>query len=116
MNRSNRKLTPIQVLTYEKQKLMKQCEQHEQLIGAHLNYIHQHAGSLIIQGVKSILFPSTLPNKSSASHHNVDSCLDGYLAQVKSCMPILWEVVRPVLISWGMTKFRQHLNMLLRKL
>ena len=117
MNQSKNKLTPIQILTCEKQKLMKQCDQQEQLIGEHITYIQQNAGSLIIKGVNSIMFPKNTPQKqSSSSLHNEDNGLNGYLDQIKGYVPMLWGVVRPILISWGMNKFRRSLITLLKKI
>ena len=117
MNPPNSKLTPLQALTCEKMRLMKRCDQQEQLIGAHLDYIHQHAGSLMIKGVSSILFPKTVPPKADTTvQNNVDSDLGDYFAQIKGYMPMFWEVVRPLLITWGIGKFRKNLKILLRKL
>ncbi len=117
MNPPNSKLTPLQALTCEKMRLMKRCDQQEQLIGAHLDYIHQHAGTLMLKGVSSILFPKTVPQKANpTAESNVDNDLGDYFAQIKGYMPMVWEVVRPLLITWGVSKFRKNVSMLLRKL
>ena len=117
MNQPKSKLTPIQVLTCEKQRLIRRCDQQEQLVGEHLNYIQQNAGSLIIHGVKSILFPPIPLSKSSpTSYQNTNIGLDSYLSQIKGYMPLLWEVTRPLLVSWGINKFRRNLKTLLGKL
>jgi len=116
MNLPNSKLTPLQALTCEKMRLMKRCNQQEQLIGEHLGYIHQHAGRLLIKGVGSILFPATLPIKSEpTSQQHGNKNLSDYFDQLKGYMPMLWEVLRPLVITWGINKFRRNLNILLRK-
>lgn len=117
MNPPNSKLTPLQTLNCEKLRLTKQCNQQEQFIGEHLAYIHQHAGSLMLKGVSSILFPKAVPSKSEpVSQNNVNNELSDYLGKIKGYMPVLWDIARPLLITWGIGKFRRNLKILLRKL
>lgn len=117
MNPPKSNLTPLQVLTCEKNKLTKQCDQQEQLIGEHINYIHQNAGSLLIKGVSSVLFPTTVPKRSEpVANQPEDGKLTDYLTQLKGYLPMVWDIARPLLITWGIGKFRRNLKILLRKL
>ena len=116
MNHPNNKLTPIQELTCKRQKIIKQCNQQEQLIGEHVNYINQNAGSLIIKGVKRIFFTPAQPDKSSAtSNEDGGNDINNYIVLIKSYAPMLFAIVRPLLISWGVNKLRHNLKLLLSK-
>ena len=114
MNHSKSKLTPIQVLICKKQRLIKQRDLQEELIVEHIGYIQQNAGGLILKGLKSILFPTVQSNNSSESRNSIGE--SGYLATIKNYIPILWEITRPVFISWGMNKLRRNMTLLLQKL
>lgn len=115
MNQQNRQLTPLQILSYEKKRLTIRCDEQEQRINQHLSYIHQHAGRFLIAGMNSLFFPSTA-NIKSREQVTEDNTLNTYLHVLKDLVPTIWEMVRPLLISWGFSKMRNSIKLLLKKI
>ena len=56
-------MTPLEKLQANKQRLQTACDEQEKKINATFSYIQENAGSLLLSGVSSLLFPSKPSNK-----------------------------------------------------
>lgn len=106
-------LTPLEKLISEREQIKEQCRQQEQKLNNQVVYLQQNAGSLLLSGLSSLLFPKTsaLPVKpttaqSSSGNQAIALGISDYLSIAKEMMPVLWDVAKPLLISWGVKKAR----------
>lgn len=104
--------TPLEKLISEKQRIQQQCVLQEQKLNDEFLYIQDNAGNLLLSGVSALLFPGT-KTKSKTTDTNLPATAEAspvslgfaeYLAVVQNLLPVAWDVVRPLLITWGMRK------------
>lgn len=58
----NNRQTPLEKLISDKERIQRQCKRQEQKLNEDFSYIQENAGSLLLSGLSSLLFPS---NKST---------------------------------------------------
>lgn len=58
----NNQQTPLEKLISDKERIQRQCKRQEQKLNEDFSYIQENAGSLLLSGLSSLLFPS---NKST---------------------------------------------------
>ena len=104
--------SPLEKLLADKEQIRHQCQQQEQRLNASVAYIQDHAGSLLLSGVSSLLFsgssktakmPIAVP-PSKGSQEKISLGLADYLSIGKTMIPLLWEIVQPLIITWGIRK------------
>ena len=103
-------MTPLEKLQANKQRLQTACDEQEKKINATFSYIQENAGSLLLSGVSSLLFPSKPSNKAdskpavtqkdNATNPSPLSTTD-ILSLGKSLLPVAWDIIQPILISWS---------------
>lgn len=115
---NNNRLTPLEKLNFDKQRLLQESRNQEQKINEHFSYIKEHAGSLIFSGISSLIFPGT---KSHASHEDAKPAprpsglptaslgASDYLSIAKGMLPTVWDITRPLLLTWGIKKAQKWL-------
>lgn len=110
---NNNTLTPLEKLIFEREQITKQCRKQEEKLNGHVVYLQQNAGSLLLSGLSSLLFPKTsaVPVKSatvqpSSGNQTMTLGISDYLSIAKEMMPVLWDVAKPLLVSWGVKKAR----------
>jgi len=104
--------SPLEKLLADKEQIRHQCQQQEQRLNASVAYIQDHAGSLLLSGVSSLLFSGSgkTAQKTIAlsppkgSQDKVSLGLADYLSIGKTMIPLLWEIVQPLIITWGIRK------------
>ena len=113
------KQTPFESLLAEKEQIRQQCRQQEIKLNEAFAYINENAVSLLLSGLSSLLFPgsATAKNKkalaSSSAYIPVDNTqstsfgLSDYLSIGKMMVPVIWEITKPVLITWGINKVKK---------
>jgi hypothetical protein len=109
----NNQQTPLEKLISDKQRIQQECLLREQKLNEEFNYIQDNAGSLLVSGVSTLLFPKTKA-KSKAAENNPDSSalpvastplgMSDYLSVAQGLLPVAWDVVRPLLVTWGIRK------------
>lgn len=112
--------TPQERLIFEKERIQLQCLEMEEDISEHLSYVHDHAGSLLLSGVSSLIFPKTktsakkslVPHKNSGSHGHMG--FSDYLSMAKELMPSVMEIAKPLLFTWGLKNARKWIFRLIR--
>lgn len=61
----NNRQTPLEKLISDKERIQRQCKRQEQKLNEDFSYIQENAGSLLLSGLSSLLFPS---NKSTTKN------------------------------------------------
>ena len=109
-------LTPLERLLHEKQRVTVECELRTIKLNADCAYIQAHAGSLLLSGLSSLLFPGgNKKQEATASTHRTATAAAspmplgwGDLLSIgKSLLPVAWEVVQPLIMTWGIQKVRK---------
>lgn len=119
------RLTPLEQLISDKQRLEEACRVHEQKLSDDFSYVQENAGSLILSGISSMLFPSAKSNTkkeaspgimasaASAATHSLSLGLSDYLSIAKGIFPFAWDIAQPFLFTWGIKKAKNWFTHLL---
>ena len=118
----NKPLTPLEKLISDKERIRKQCVIQEQKLNDDFSYIQENAGSLLISGFSTLLFPNTKSKKTestetatTASQPVTPIGFSDYLSIAQGLLPVAWDVVRPFLLTWGIRKAQSWFTNLLFK-
>ena len=117
----NKPLTPLEKLISDKERIRKQCVIHEQKLNDDFSYIQENAGSLLISGFTTLLFPNTKSKKTestetaTASQPVTPIGFSDYLSIAQGLLPVAWDVIRPFLLTWGIRKAQSWFTNLLFK-
>lgn len=118
----NKPLTPLEKLISDKERIRKQCVIQEQKLNDDFSYIQKNAGSLLISGFTTLLFPNTKSKKTestetatTASQPVTPIGFSDYLSIAQGLLPVAWDVVRPFLLTWGIRKAQSWFTNLLFK-
>ena len=115
-------LTPLEKLISDKERIRKQCVIQEQKLNDDFSYIQENAGSLLISGFTTLLFPNSKSKKTestetatTASQSVTPIGFSDYLSIAQGLLPVAWDVVRPFLLTWGIRKAQSWFTNLLFK-
>ena len=118
----NKPLTPLAKLISDKERIRKQCVIQEQKLNDDFSYIQENAGSLLISGFTTLLFPNSKSKKTestetatTASQPVTPIGFSDYLSIAQGLLPVAWDVVRPFLLTWGIRKAQSWFTNLLFK-
>jgi hypothetical protein len=110
-----KKQSAVEKLLYDKAQLEALIKEREKNLGRDFAYICNNASSLIISGFTSLLFPSGRAKKPALSPtENVKKdapdrpfALPGGMAIAKSLVPLVWEIARPFILTWGINRMKR---------
>lgn len=112
----HQQLTPLEKLRADKQRVEAACQMQTAKLNADFTYIHQHAHSLLLAGLTSLLFPDnkqrTAHKKSNSSATQVTQAtstpwhVSDYFTILQSLTPIVWDVAQPLIVNWGIRKMK----------
>lgn len=118
----NKPLTPLEKLISDKERIRKQCVIQEQKLNDDFSYIQENAGSLLISGFTTLLFPNTKSKKTESTETATTARqpvtpigFSDYLSIAQGLLPVAWDVVRPFLLTWGIRKAQSWFTNLLFK-
>ena len=118
----NNRQTPLEKLISDNERIRKQCFIQEQKLNDDFSYIQENAGSLLISGFTTLLFPNTKSKKTestetatTASQPVTPIGFSDYLSIAQGLLPVAWDVVRPFLLTWGIRKAQSWFTNLLFK-
>lgn len=118
----NKPLTPLEKLISDKERIRKQCVIQEQKLNDDFSYIQENAGSLLISGFTTLLFPNSKSKKTestetatTASQPVTPIGFSDYLSIAQGLLPVAWDIVRPFLLTWGIRKAQSWFTNLLFK-
>lgn len=123
-------MTPLEILQAEKERIQQECFIKETDLNNHFCYIQQNAGTLLLSGISSLLFPRNKTNQKKSNANKTQLSLQttgqptatnstlsikDLMGLGKALLPAAWEVVQPILISWGMRKMTTWVSNLFTK-
>jgi len=120
----NNRQTPLEKLISDKERIQRQCKRQEQKLNEDFSYIQENAGSLLLSGLSSLLFPS---NKSTTKTNDKNTApvtagqpsialgISDYLSIAKGMIPIAWDLAQPFIMTWGIKKAKKWFSNLLFK-
>lgn len=123
----NNQPTPLEKLISDKQRIQEQCKVQEQKLNQDFSYIQENAGSLLLSGLSSLLFPSNKSTtKTNTNEQTAASSTTGqplislgvgdYLSVAKGLLPLAWDLAQPFIMTWGIKKAKKLVtNLLFRK-
>ena len=118
----NKPLTPLEKLISDKERIRKQCVIQEQKLNDDFSYIQENAGSLLISGFTTLLFPNTKSKKTestetatTASQPVTPIGFSDYLSIAQGLLLVASDVIRPCLLTWGIRKAQSWFTNLLFK-
>jgi len=117
----NLPLTPIEQLLADKNCVEAKCGIWGKKLQEDFEYIHNNATSLLFSGLTSLLFPSgnnkktpetqsiaLIDGNQSTQNNNRLSVSDLFVI-ARKMTPVVWEIVQPLLINWGIKKAKSLL-------
>ncbi|MDR0743500.1 MAG: hypothetical protein LBF05_03985 [Tannerella sp.] len=113
----NKRLSPIEQLFADKIDIKEKCRIQEKKISADLVYIRDHAGGLLLSGMSSLIFlPKNANGKPSnklltRSDKNPNKS-NNWPAIIKGVLPLLWDILQPIAITWGLSKTKSLITRL----
>lgn len=111
--------TPLEKLLADKQRIQQACLEQEYKINKTFTYIQENAGSLLLSGLSSLLFPTKPQKKGEGEPATAAKAapttasplgLSDYLSVGKALMPLAWEVIQPLVVSWGIRTIRKKIT------
>lgn len=123
----NNQPTPLEKLISDKQRIQEQCKVQEQKLNQDFSYIQENAGSLLLSGLSSLLFPANKSTtKTNTNEQTSASSTTGqplislgvgdYLSVAKGLLPLAWDLAQPFIMTWGIKKAKKLVtNLLFRK-
>lgn len=123
----NNQPTPLEILISDKKRIQEQCKIQEQKLNEDFSYIQENAGSLLLSGVSSLLFPGNKStSKANTNEQNIPSTTTGQpaiplgigelLSITKGMLPLAWDLAQPFIMTWGIKKAKKWVtNLLFRK-
>jgi hypothetical protein len=109
----NRQPSPLDKLQAERANLRRQCLLREQRLGDLFAYMGEHSGRLLLSGLSGLLFPDA-GSAAGAGKANSASGWAVCRSAGKAALPLLWNIARPVLLAWGVSKLQSLLSRRLR--
>lgn len=109
----NNRQTPLEKLISDKERIRDNVSRQEQKLNEDFSYIQENAGSLLLSGLSSLLFPS---NKSTTKTNDKNTApvtagqpsialeISDYLSIAKGMIPIAWDLAQPFIMTWGNQK------------
>ena len=111
--------TPLEKLLADKQRIQQACLEQENKINKTFTYIQDNAGSLLLSGLSSLLFPAKPDKKGETTQGTAASAtpattsplgLSDYLSVGKALVPLAWEIIQPLVVSWGIRTIRKKIT------
>lgn len=111
--------TPLEKLQADKLRIQQACLEQENKINKTFTYIQENAGSLLLSGLSSLLFPAKPDKKGETAQGTVASAtpattsplgLSDYLSVGKALVPLAWEIIQPLVVSWGIRTIRKKIT------
>lgn len=106
--------TPLEKLTAEKIRIKKETKEQEIKLNQHVTYVQANAGSLFLSFFSSMLFNQSdkktskaLPADSNGEAKEpvtTNLSFADFIPFTKLLIPAVWEISKPILISWSIKK------------
>ena len=114
---------PIEMLLVHKTDLEAKCRIQEKKINENFDIIRANTSGILISGLTSLLFSSgrgrtknkpaeqaIVPvDKNGQSQNNALFTVDNIFSVAKNLAPVVWSIMQPILIRWGINKVKSIL-------
>ena len=116
--------TPLERLISDKERIQRQWKRQEQKLNEDFSYIQENAGSLLLSGLSSLIFPGNKPTAKSndkntasiaAGQPSIALGISDYLSIAKGLIPFAWDLAQPFIMTWGIKKAKKWFSNLLFK-
>lgn len=116
--------TPLEKLISDKARIQQECQTRQQKLNDDFSYIQENAGSLLLSGLSTLLFPGTKQTKKTNDNNpatvtpgqsTIPFGISDYLSLGKSMLPLVWDIAQPLIMTWGLKKAQKWLVSLLFK-
>jgi len=100
--------SPLERLQAEQRRLKTECRIKEDKLNKDFRYIHENATSILFSGLSYLFFggkqksdntKATLIDNSNTKSIHIG--ISDYLSIGRSMLPSLWNIAKPMLITWG---------------
>jgi len=127
MPKQNRPPMPIEKLLADKNEVETKCGIQEKRLYDDLEYIRSNAANLLLSGLTTLLFSSgnaknaksakqkreiqsvTPANAPLSAQNALPVSASDLWVVARTITPVVWDIVRPVLINWGIDKAKSLL-------
>ena len=113
--------TPLERLRTEKQQIKEACQKQEEKLNKTFTFLQANPGHLLLSGFSSMLFPSKPKSKYTATETEQKATtpsmtlqMRDYLSLGKALMPVAWEIIQPLLISFGIKLVQKRITNLFK--
>lgn len=101
--------SPLEKIRARKEKLRVSAKMQENKIGNNFKYIQNHGGKLVLNSIKSAVFPSRNENNIQSKPSSLpltltDLALGGVSSVMKGnkgLLPMIWNFAQPFVLTWG---------------
>ncbi|NDV77654.1 hypothetical protein [Dysgonomonas sp. 511] len=109
----NNQTSPLDELRLEKEIVKRQCEESEDRLAEHWDYLTDNAGSLIFNGLLGGIFgkrggraSSSGQEKRVSSSGIMSNIAPGIFSGLSSFAPVVWDIVQPMLWGYAIKKVK----------
>jgi len=116
--------TPIERLISNKSRIKFESKVRENRMNDNFQYLQKNSGKLIVSGVTSAIFPGSKSSETRMSKPSslpstlADIALGGvstYLTAGKGIIPMVFNVAKPLLITWGIKGAKKLLKNIFKR-
>ncbi|MDR0700024.1 MAG: hypothetical protein LBG28_12560 [Tannerella sp.] len=106
-------LSPVEQLLNDRRNIEAQCRKQEQKLAEDFACLRDNASRLLFPALSSLLFSSggfgKKTNTDAIGNDNRNRtttpfATSAYFAVVRDLLPTVWNIIRPMLITWGINK------------
>ncbi|MDR2774915.1 MAG: hypothetical protein LBC19_09285 [Tannerella sp.] len=108
-------LSPVEQLFADKRNIEAQCRKKEKKLGDDFACLRDNAAGVFLSVVSSLLLPPGKSGKKTGAATTGSYKRNGlkipaaaaapaYYAVIRSLIPTAWNIIRPMLITWGINK------------
>ncbi|MDR0395123.1 MAG: hypothetical protein LBH77_08215 [Tannerella sp.] len=119
----NKVPTPLEQLLAEKSLIEERCRLQKKKLNEDFVYIQDNAYALLVSGLFALFFPvknangkvkkQVLPGSGDGHRktaENVSLSVSDYLNIAKGFLPVVWEIVQPLVLTWCISKAKSLLS------
>jgi hypothetical protein len=114
-------ITPLDKLLADKQRVHLDCDKSSEVLDRDFTFLHENALPILFSSVGYIFFPNKKNKAGNGESHSAEKSgvsahsriplgFSDYLSVARNFVPSLWGIARPMIISWGVSKFQKWLT------
>lgn len=103
--------TPLEKLISDKKQIEERCHLQKKILNSDFTYIQENSTALFFSGITSLIFHKSKPTQGTTPSSASDKVqplqplgFSDIISIGKGMLPVLWDITKPLLISWGIKK------------